>query len=158
MSTYEPGAVVFIPGVGRAICTGKDDVVLVGRRSDQQRNLSSFTNVRPLVVIDPEDWEQAKRLQVAVNAEYSSKGCEPEEVVRMQNALRSLTRPPEPDEPTDPAARVYCVVAGGRTEWARVPGLIDGTPGEHPVWVNGWGGRRSWAQLVEDYDVEVVLP
>ncbi|HKY58337.1 MAG TPA: hypothetical protein VJL80_09890 [Aeromicrobium sp.] len=56
---------------------------------------------RPLLVIDPEDREQAERLTAAHCAHYDHRApVRPEEVDAMQAALRSLVAPPKPPEPT----------------------------------------------------------
>lgn len=127
-------------------------------------------SVRPLMVIDPEDREQVERLMATFDAAFarlhpveyerlSESGLsETQETAIAQAALREFANPtpPQPEEPTGPAARV--VTADGsdlELEWARVPGIID-IDGVHKrqgaVWVNGWGGRRSWQQLTADYD------
>lgn len=98
-TTWNRGDVVFIPGVGRAICTGAGDRVLVGREDSNERHTGGFAAVRQLVVIDPEDLEQARRLRKAFRDE-GGHALGADGVAAMQRALRSLNKPPKPDEPT----------------------------------------------------------
>jgi hypothetical protein len=53
-------------------------------------------NVRPLVVIDPEDREQVERLALLINAQYDNHGVHPREVARAQAALREFADPKSP--------------------------------------------------------------
>ena len=71
-----------------------------------------FEDARPLVVIDPEDREQARKLIAAVHHDQyptmNDLPPSPRNVDAMQAALREFANPtpPKPPEPTDPTARV----------------------------------------------------
>lgn len=54
--------------------------------------------IRPLVVIDPEDREQVEQLAQRFYDQWS--GCDGARDIALQAALRSLIEPPKPDEPT----------------------------------------------------------
>jgi hypothetical protein len=56
-----------------------------------------ITDARPLVVIDPEDREQVERLSDALAEQRAAEAVAHSGVA---DALRSLTRPPKPEEPT----------------------------------------------------------
>jgi hypothetical protein len=63
----------------------------------------SQPKLRPLIVIDPEDREQAERLDKAIRSAYSKADVlDPDETGKMQAALREFANPtpPKPDEPT----------------------------------------------------------
>lgn len=61
--------------------------------------------LRPLVVIDPEDWRQVERLMLAYGI-VDEAGNVTRCVARMQDALRSLLTPATPEQPTNPKARI----------------------------------------------------
>ena len=120
MTELRMGDVVQIPGVGRAIATGRADRVLIARAGDFERSIGNFASVRPLVVIDPEDRGQVERLLTTL-ADRQLLSDEPIDFLLVngaQAALREFANPtpPKPDEPTDPSVRVR---AAGTT-WARV--------------------------------------
>jgi len=96
-----------------------------------------ITDVRPLVVIDPEDAEQIGRLAEAWEAQtHATLSDTPMTLTqyRLQAALRSLITPPKPEEPTGLGAVVEdaegyfwirSATSGGdpwRAEGARAPG------------------------------------
>lgn len=100
---WQPGDVVWIPGVGRAMATGNRDEVLIGRCDHQKRHADTFVNVRPLVVIDPEDREQAARLIALFSDQFTAWSTDGErDADKMQAALREFAnpKPPKPEEPT----------------------------------------------------------
>lgn len=120
---WKPGDVVWIPGVGRAIATGDGDRFLVGRREDQKRHIDNFLQVRPLVVLDPEDGDalfpilrQVRDTAFKAGDTYPGMTAFTE---AFQAALRSLVAPPKPDEPKGLGAVVED--ADGR-RWVRTDG------------------------------------
>ena len=75
---------------------------------EEGRYYGSARDVRPLVVIDPEDREQVERLargwhaerEHAIRWEKLSQHDRDESIRTQQAALRSLITPPRPEEPT----------------------------------------------------------
>lgn len=100
----------------------------------------------PLVVLDPEDREQAERLLIASWAGIRKGPASDEEIDRAQAALRSLVAPPRPEEPMGLGALVEADYSGGRgrARWARSEGhsWVCLTPG----WV---GELCQWSSLVD---------
>jgi len=110
--------------------------------------------VRPLVVIDPDDREQVRRLADAFcTARWShlpgSDECDPLTFSSMQAALRELANPtpPKPDEPTGLGA---VVDAAAYSDVVRV--FVRG-PGDRTPWIDASGNGHTWAEL----DVDRVL-
>lgn len=106
------------------------------------------TDIRPLVVIDPEDRDQVKRLY---DGYYSICGG----IDAMQAALREFANPtpPKPEEPTGLGAVVE--VAHPVYEWARADRIERSSA---PWWYtdsSGNGGWRTWGEL-RGYAVRVV--
>jgi hypothetical protein len=89
--------------------------------------------LRPLVVIDPEDREQVERLEwLYVN----SAGDRPDSIAdRMQAALREFTepKPPKPEEPTGLGAVVECD-----------PGPVYDRAWAVRVWAGDDFGGKAW--------------
>lgn len=77
---------------------------------------SDDANVRPLVVIDPEDRDQVERLASAFVDEQSERGHRGVWWTDLQVALRSLLEQPNPDEPTGLGAIVEDVTG---EKWIR---------------------------------------
>lgn len=98
------------------------------------------TDARPLVVIDPEDREQAERLRDEYEAYRPSST---DLTAHMQDALRSLIAPPKPPEPTGLGAVVED--ADGQ-RWVRFKGRLDDT----------WAGDESNSRYA-DIDAVKVL-
>lgn len=96
------------------------------------------TDVRPLVVIDPEDREQVERLHGLYLAarETTSKGD-------LQVALREFANPtpPKPDEPTGLGAVVED--AEGERYVRHGSASLD----ESVTWCNSTGAGRSWERV-----------
>ena len=116
-------AIEFMRGVERGMWLDGQWIVTGGRAS------SAHYDVRPLVVIDPEDREQVGRLTDAIY-----RHGEPEVYVdKLQAALREFAnpKPPKPDEPTGLGA---VVIAGdgrpwihhGRGKWMRDDAMVLG--------------------------------
>jgi len=100
-----------------------------------------IADLRPLVVIDPEDREQVERLVKT----YNNGEVETEWVDAMQAALRSLIAPPKPPEPTGD----WAVVADANGDrW-----LKDGSGGTHP-WVGVCTGE--WVPYAEIAAVRIL--
>lgn len=68
-------------------------------RTQEHGATRQIAEARPLVVIDPEDHEQAAALDRAISTAYSNAKWGSDRVEPMQAALRSLITPPKPDEP-----------------------------------------------------------
>lgn len=105
MSTYEPGTVAVatvrgVPNV-RVIrrATGwASGVEIDGTRVFHPDGFAAVTDIRPLVVLDPEDHKQvAQLLNRLQDMSYSAHACGAFSC--LAEALRSLTRPPKPAEP-----------------------------------------------------------
>jgi hypothetical protein len=112
---WKPGDVAMVPGVGRAMRTRDGGWVT---RSTSTNVTNNFMNVRPLVVIDPEDREQVERLTEALDW-----ATHPFNWDAMQAALRSLIAPEKPAEPQGLGA---VVEDAERQTWVRVncdPGM-----------------------------------
>lgn len=102
------------------------------------------TPIRPLLVIDPEDRAQIKRLAVSICAEYGDARCEPEEVEHLQAALRSLLEP-EVEEPEGIGALVICAGDGEPSVRIAVP---DKWPDdEKPKEWSRFGQKVAWSDL-----------
>lgn len=93
--------------------------LLVWRFPDRVYRHVSNGPARPLVIIDPEDHEQVRRINDAQNREYIRRGvpvAADEDVEVLQAALRSLIADPKPDEPLGLGA---VVVDANGTRWIR---------------------------------------
>ncbi len=153
MSGYEPGAVAV------ATVRGVKDVrVMRGAGIFQNHwysntpvtgSLTSFsdaevTDVRPLVVLDPDNREDAVSLARVLDAEFARRGWAndgtpaPDVIDAVHAALRTAARPPEPPEPTGLGA-VVKDRSGDRWVWlsAGQPGPFwwrVGTPSKQAFW------------------------
>lgn len=114
MSEYEPGtvAVATVRGVPNVRVFRYSEVSWVSSEPVKHTLVhheveGHVTDVRPLVVLDPEDREQVERLASACRAAFGWRtGADENDVTQTQVALRSLTRPPKPDEPKGRYAEV----------------------------------------------------
>jgi hypothetical protein len=100
--------------------------------------------IRPLVVLDPEDREQVKRLLVAILAHHDPLHPDGRGIVA---ALRSLIAPPRPEEPTGLGA---VVEASSYTDDLRP---FVRCASESAPWMDERGNGHDWSEL----DVERVL-
>lgn len=108
------------------------------------RRVDSLKNPRPLVVIDPEDHEQVRNVLETFGHQYTHWTPELDHnVTKFQAALRSLTAPPKPDEPTGLGA------------------VVEDATGEH--WIraarikHGWHRPMgTWAAYVDISAVKVL--
>lgn len=100
---------------GRGICNtrGGWDFTPEGGRGSAYSRSNEITDLRPLIVIDPEDEAESEAIIQAFVASGVWRvipiGVEDTHAYRRQQvqaALLSLIAPPKPDEPTDPKARV----------------------------------------------------
>lgn len=126
MSTYEPGTVAVatvrgVPNV-RVIRRATGWAKIDGTRVFHDR-IAAVTDVRPLVVLDPEDTEQVQRLVRAFWDAQRVDDGDGSDSAYMAEALRSLNHPPKPAEPKGLGAVVEDA-KGAR--WLRVD------------WVNPW--------------------
>ena len=102
---WKPGDVATWPGMGVVICVGRDDTSPIWSDTAWAHRWGGFSHydgeeIRPLVVIDPENREQVERLRAALGYDhyYGTGGM-------LAASLREFANPPTP-EPTDPKARV----------------------------------------------------
>lgn len=99
-ATYEPGtvAVATVRGVsGVRVVRGDGHWAVAADTDDYIMDYRGLvTDVRPLVVLDPEDREQVERFCVALDRHSGFENRWHE----VRSALIELTRPPKPPEPT----------------------------------------------------------
>lgn len=129
---WKPGDVAKTAQGTVALCHG------TGRMIDQNGAPWSDTrfpeNLRPLVVIDPEDREQVRALADAAFPEAQGN------TNRLQAALRSLVAEPEPEEPTDDV-----LVRDSR-------GNLWEPLGDEQGWTSyGVSEQTSWSRIVREY-------
>jgi len=130
MSIYEIGTM--------AVATIKGERVRVFRSGrgwqgpEHWHSDSSVIDVRPLVVIDPEDFEQAERLARAFVAGWG--GCDGGMAGAMHTALNTLIAPSKPAEPTG---------LGAVVEDAEGKRWVRGPEGVHP-WVTDLQHSALW--------------
>lgn len=132
----------FVSGPERAMWVGGEWVVTGGRS-----RASNYLVARPLVVIDPEDREQADRL-----CRTWFGGSEPAleaSVDDMQAALRSLIAPPKPDEP---GGKYAVVVDADGNEWVK----CANNGGPRPWLRNGYLTRAKWTAYADIRAVRVL--
>lgn len=98
---WQPGDVAMVNG---EVCMFLGSAGWEHGDSARFRYRSDETDVRPLVVIDPEDAEQVERLRDALPEDWcltEDAGIRAETFVAVQAALREFANPtpPKPDEP-----------------------------------------------------------
>jgi len=102
MSTYEPGTVAVatvrgVPNV-RIWRTPFSNWVSERRVGDDTAHVDHrVTDVRPLVVLDPDDMDTLDRLVTLFHESWS--GCEGSRGIGLAGALRNLEKPPRIPEP-----------------------------------------------------------
>lgn len=129
MSTYELGTVAVatvrgVPNV-RVIrrATGWASAVEIdGRRMFHPDRIAAVTDIRPLVVLDPEDTERVQRLVRAFWDAQRVDDGDGSDLAYMAEALRSLNHPPKPAEPKGLGAVVED--ASGE-KWIRCTARLD---------------------------------
>ena len=105
----------------------------------------ALSNLRPLVVVDPEDREQVERLAAAiVTPEGRIEPSMERFVDRIADALRSLLAPPKPDEPTGLGAVVEDADGTLWTRFSRPVGCDDGAHWAHETATQG---NRAYADI-----------
>ena len=115
---WKPGDVAMIPfsrGEVRAIYRPDGWIVCDTLATD---GCTAFTDVRPLVVIDPEDREQMARVESAIAEACGwTRLVDDRRVDAFQQAFRELAnpKPPKPDEPMG----LWSVVRDGRHTYVR---------------------------------------
>ena len=139
MSEYAPGtvAVATVRGVEnvRVMWDGVDWVGAKVHHS-YEHGMEDVTDVRPLVVLDPEDDADVKRLCEAYRSVDHGVGTMP-----MQKALRALVRPPKPAEPTAIGSRVEEANGIRYTRFSDSEAHNDGD------WINEDGVVVQWSAI-----------
>jgi len=148
------GDVAYVPGIGR-VFAATDGIWRTPVRGTNTpwRDLNDgrlpFFDIRPLVVIDPEDREQVARLLRLFDAEY---GKRDERTLgeKLVDALREFAnpKPPKPDEPMGLGA---VVEDADGTKWIRHAGAL--APWHR---ADAAADERSWRYFV-DIDAVRVL-
>jgi hypothetical protein len=153
MSDYEPGTIV------RGDTPHGGDLRLMRtafgnwwRASGELYDPAEVTNIRPQLVLDPDDAEQVVRLAKACPDEWLFRGddgtADPAVVEDLQNALRTLL--PKLPKPAEPTGLGTVVEERGGAYWV----LIDPETG---VWINYENGTAMYTNYA-DIDVVRVLP
>lgn len=130
---WKPGDVAMAPGVGTILLRSFDG----GWRSARAARVLDFRNVRPLLVIDPEDREQVERLMERFH--MGDRGELITNADDMQAALRSLLAPPKPDEPQQYGA---VVEDSEGARWIRIEPTLD-----KPWYRSDIGMRAHWLMI-----------
>lgn len=147
---WKPGDVAMVPGVGPALRSTSG--AWLTPRDAGRMDTASFNEVRPLVVIDPEDREQVERLCLAARVAYDNRlGVGPQSFDAMQAALRSLIAPPNPDEPTGLGA----VVEVDSLVDEKAKALLVRSHAKREPWL-GDGLKREWDAI--DGPIRVLSP
>lgn len=131
---WKPGDMVFHSSRGRGIVQECLTGLWVEFQQNDVASRAADVDVRPLVVIDPEDREQVTRLAFAI-----AERCGNTDGV--QAALRSLIEPSRPEEPTGLGA----VVESADGELFVRHGIAD--EDEETGWCDSQGVGRSWARV-----------
>lgn len=104
---WKPGDVILVNGergLVQRLSSGSLYVELAEYGKNSGRNLDTIVDrdIRPLVVLDPEDREQVERLVTLWSEAFDDVPPVPVEVDFMQAALREFVdpKPPRPEEPT----------------------------------------------------------
>lgn len=125
-----------------------------GVESLQWHGAENVTNLRRLIVIDPEDREQVEGLVEAFRSQPAWYSATKRQVVDdMQAALRSLVAPPKPDEPTGLGAVVY--------GWAYTDTLrpFVRCASKNAPWMDDGGNGHNWSEIdLERVETEGVTP
>lgn len=104
------------------------------------------SRTRPLVVIDPEDRDQAIRL-TELWYQNDDQAGDPHRYGQMQAALREFAKPtpPKPDEPKGLGAVVEC--EHRVYDWARAVRIGNGFSPWYYTDSSGNGGNRAWDDI-----------
>ena len=140
-SKYEPGTVAMIrvKGDDREVIAFRDDDSTVAgwslgerRRSAVWVDREQVTDVRPLVVLDPED-ARCVVTYLRLAAQYAMNKQAQDNAHRIADQIEQQTRPPKPAEPTGLGA----VVEDARGDFWVYTGLRNAKDGETRLWFHG---------------------
>lgn len=122
MTDYKPGTVAEI---GWDMTSGRERAIFDGDRWGTESGCTvhrdSVTDVRPLVVLDPDDRESVAALLQAYGDQYTAwtPDLDGSNVDRLQDALRSLTKPPRIPEPKGWGAVVRTDYPNPGSRWVK---------------------------------------
>lgn len=142
---WKPGDVAMVPGPGRALLldTGMWVTQRVGNKHDS-KGFSEFLDVRPLVVIDPENREDIERLLTLYTSGLTDRQLGAHSALTW--ALREYADPPAP-KPDEPQGLGAVIEDTDGKLWIRNEG-DDET--DTYIWRHGAVGR--WSEYT-DIDV-----